>query len=48
MLVKKIIVSVVISDTTVCASLDFCLHYTPGISHFLSLFLSSFPQYLGK
>ena len=41
-LVNKRIVSLIISDTTVFASLYFWLHYKPDmISHFFPLFLSS-------
>ena len=42
-LVHKMIVSLIIHDTTVCASSHFWLHYKPDmISHFFPLFLSSF------
>ena len=41
-LVNKMIVSLIISHTAVCASLYFWLHYKPDmISHFFPLFLSS-------
>ena len=47
--VNKMVVSLIISDTTVCASLYFWLHYKPDmISHLFPLFLSSFSQYLEK
>ena len=49
MFVNKMIVSLIISDTTVCASLYFWLHYKPDmIFHFFPLFLSPFSQYLEK